>query len=110
RALLVGGIHLPGRLLEQAGVGSLLAAVVNNLPAAASVHPASGAGTWAAVLSMAIGPNLLVTGSVATVICRRLAREGGGELDPVRFSLVGLVLAPLQLAVAAVGLHLVGAL
>jgi arsenical pump membrane protein len=110
RTLLLGGIHLPGRFFEQAGLGSLLAAAVNNLPAAAAVHPTSAAGTWAGVLSMAIGPNLLLTGSVATVICRRLAREGGGDLDPVRFSLVGLVLTPLQLTVAFVGLRLVGAL
>jgi len=32
---------------------------------------------------------LLLTGTVATVICRRLAREGGADLGPVRFSLVG---------------------
>jgi Na+/H+ antiporter NhaD/arsenite permease-like protein len=110
RTLLAGGIEIPGRFFEQAGVGSLLAAGVNNLPAAAAVHAASASGAWAGVLSMAIGPNLFLTGSVATVICRRLAREGGVELDPVRFSLVGLALTPLQLTVAFAGLHLAGAL
>ncbi len=108
RTFLLGGVHLPGPFIEQAALGSLLAAGANNLPAAAAVHPASAAGAWAAVLAMAIGPNLLLTGSVATVICRRLAREDGGDLDPVRFSVVGLVLTPLQLTVACVSLHLVG--
>jgi Na+/H+ antiporter NhaD/arsenite permease-like protein len=57
-----------------------------------------------------IGPNLFLTGSVATVICRRIAREGGADLDPLRFTLVGLALVPLQLAAGAVGLLASGAL
>jgi arsenical pump membrane protein len=59
------------------------------------------------VLAAAIGPNLLVTGSVATIICRRIARENGADLSPLRFSLVGLAAVPLQLSVAYVGLLVV---
>jgi len=109
RALLGPGLHLPGGLLEQVAAGSVLAAGLNNLPAAAAVHSVSASGAWAAILAMAIGPNLLVTGSVATVICRRLARDAGGDLDPLRFSLVGFALLPAQLVVAFAGLRLTGA-
>ncbi len=105
RALLSGGLTLPGSFAEQAGLGSLLAAGLNNLPAAASIHIASASAAWPAVLAMAIGPNLLLTGSVATVICRRMAREAGTDLDPIRFSLVGLALTPLLIAGAFLGLR-----
>jgi arsenical pump membrane protein len=106
RALLGTGLHLTGGFFEQAAAGSLLAAGLNNLPAAAAVHPLSAAGAWAAVVAMAIGPNLFFSGSVATVICRRLARGAGGDLDPVRFSLVGWTLVPAQVVVAFAGLRL----
>jgi arsenical pump membrane protein len=106
RALLGTGLVLPGGFAEQAGLGSLLAAGVNNLPAAAGVHALTASGAWATVLAMAIGPNLLLTGSVATIICRRMAREAGADFDPVRFSLVGVVLTPALLIVAFAGLHL----
>lgn len=58
---------------------------------------------------MAIGPNLILTGSVATVICRRFAREAGADLPALAFSVAGLALVPLQLGVAYLGLRLVGA-
>ncbi|MGH2596176.1 MAG: SLC13 family permease [Actinomycetota bacterium] len=106
RALLGTGLVLPGGFAEQAGLGSLLAAGVNNLPAAAAMHALSRSSAWAAVLAMAIGPNLLVTGSLATVICRSMAREAGAVLDPVRFSLVGLALTPVLLVTAFVGLRI----
>jgi len=108
RALLSGGFTLPGSFAEQVGLGSLLAAGLNNLPAAAGIHVASAPAAWPAVLAMAIGPNLLLTGSVATVICRRMAREAGTDLDPVRFSLVGLALTPLLLGAAFLGLRVTG--
>jgi Na+/H+ antiporter NhaD/arsenite permease-like protein len=59
---------------------------------------------------MALGPNLLVTGSLATVICRRMARDAGGDLGALRFSAVGAVVTPVLFAVAFAGLHLTGAL
>lgn len=110
RALLGTGITLRGAFVEQVAATSLLASSVNNLPAAAAVHPLGGTGLWAAILGMAIGPNLIVTGSVATLICRRIARDGGGRSTAFRFSILGLALVPLQLAVAFLGLRLVGAM
>jgi Na+/H+ antiporter NhaD/arsenite permease-like protein len=110
RAILAGGLALRGGLAVQLTAGSALAAVVNNLPAAAALRPAGTAGLWAAILATAIGPGLLLTGSVATLICRRIARDAGTALSAWQLTATGSVLVPAQLAAAAIGLHLVGAL
>ncbi len=110
RALLGTGLALHGGFVEQVGVRSLLAAGLNNLPAAAAVQTMGAAGRWAAILGMAIGPNLLVTGSVATLVCRRLAREEGQPLSALRFSVLGLAIVPLQILAAAAGLRMTGML
>ena len=99
-----------GGLLAQLGAGTALTCLVNNLPAAAALHPAGPRGLWAAILAAAIGPGLVVTGSVATVICRRIARECGAALGAWQYTLIGAALVPAQLAAAIVGLHLIGAL
>lgn len=110
RALLGAGLVLHGTFLEQVAAGSVLASAVNNLPAASAVRVVGPAGRWAGILSMDIGPNLLITGSVATLICRRLARDGGARLTALEFSIIGLGLVPAQLAVAFCGLRMAGAL
>ena len=110
RAILAAGIAPRGGLAVQVAVGSALACAVNNLPAAAALHPAGTAGLWAAILATAIGPGLLLTGSVATLICRRIARDAGAALSAVQFTAVGTVLVPVQLAAAVAGLHLTGTL
>jgi arsenical pump membrane protein len=110
RALVPRGIGI-GTGFWSAAVGtSTLAAAMNNLPAAAAVHVTSPAAAWGAVAGLAIGPNLVLTGSVASVNVRRMAREGGVDLKLRTFTLVGLGLVPAQLAAAFVGLRLVGAL
>jgi di/tricarboxylate transporter len=106
RALIGTGLVLPGGFAEQAGVGSLLAAGVNNLPAAAGVHALTASGAWATVLAMAIGPNLLLTGLRGDHHLPPDGTGGGSRLRPVRFSLVGVVLTPALLIVAFAGLHL----
>jgi arsenical pump membrane protein len=110
RALLDGGILLGGSWLAQLAMTSGLAAGVNNLPAAAGVIVTGGASRWAAVLGLAIGPNLVLTGSVASLISRRIARDHGVGFGAARFSLLGAALLPLQMVMAVVGLHLTGAL
>jgi SAM-dependent methyltransferase len=104
RSLLPSGLHVGGSFPTTVGGDGLLAAVVNNLPAAAAIHPLTASARWAGVLGMAIGPNLFLTGSVATVVCRRIAMEGGADLDPLRFTLVGLALVPLELMAGALAL------
>jgi arsenical pump membrane protein len=86
----------------------LLAAAINNLPAAAAIVPAGTPGLCAAILATAIGPCLLVTGSVATLITRRIARDGNARLSAWQFTAIGLALVPAQLAAATLGLHITG--
>lgn len=110
RALLGAGLALHGNFPAQLAAVAALACAVSNLPAAAAILPAGPAGLWAAVLATAVGPNLLLTGSVATLIARRIARDGGASLTAWRFSALGAVLVPAQLAVATLGLHITGVL
>lgn len=110
RALLGVGLTLGGRFAGQLSVGIVLAAAANNLPAAAAVHPSGPSGTWAAVLAMAIGPNLLITGSIASIICRRIARDEGASFGIATFSLLGLIAVPLQALAATGGLLVTGVL
>jgi Na+/H+ antiporter NhaD/arsenite permease-like protein len=110
RALLGAGLALHGSFPGQLAAAAALACAASNLPAAAALVPAGPAGLWAAVLATAVGANLLLTGSVATLICRRIALDGGARLTAWRFSALGAALLPAQLAAAALGLHLSGAL
>jgi Na+/H+ antiporter NhaD/arsenite permease-like protein len=110
RAILASGIMLRGGLAAQLAAGSVLACVANNLPAAAALRPDGTAALWAAILATAIGPGLLITGSVATIICRRIARESGAALRAWQVTVIGSVLVPAQLTAAVIGLHLTGAL
>jgi arsenical pump membrane protein len=110
RALLAGGVALGGGVIAQLAAGSALACVANNLPAAAALRPAGTAGLWSAILATAIGPGLLVTGSIATLICRRIAVDSGGAFRARQFTAVGLMLVPAQLAAALLGLSLTGVL
>ena len=110
RTLLGGGLTMGASLLPDLGTAVLLAAGVNNLPAAAALHPGAGSAAWASVLGLAIGPDLVLTGSVATLICRRIARDRGVSLGAGRLTLAGGALLPLQLGIALLGLHLTGAI
>ena len=107
RALLSGGLTLHGGFLAQFVVGSLFAAAANNLPAAAALHTTASGVPWAAIWSMAMGPNLLVTGSVASIICRRIALGYGVRFESSTFSLLGTLMLPIQFLVACDGLQLV---
>lgn len=107
RALLGGGMTLHGGFVAQFAAGSLLAAGANNLPAAAAVTTGPSGVPWAAILSMAMGPNLLVTGSVASIICRRIALGYGVPFRSLTFSLLGALMLPLQFLIAWAGLLIV---
>jgi Na+/H+ antiporter NhaD/arsenite permease-like protein len=110
RALTGTALTLAGGFIRQLAAGTVLAAAAGNLPAAAAVHPAGAAGLWAAILATAIGPDLVITGSVATLICRRIARDVGAGLSAWQFTAIGAALIPAQFAVATLGLHMTGAL
>jgi arsenical pump membrane protein len=110
RALLGTGLALHGSFPGQLAAGAMLACAASNLPAAAAMLPPGAPGLWAAILATTVGPNLLITGSVATLISRRIARDAGASLPAGWFTALGVALVPAQLAVATLGLHITGAL
>jgi len=56
------------------------------------------------------GPELLLTGSVPTLICRRIARDAAASFSAWQLSAIGPVLVPEQIGAAIAGLYLTGAL
>ena len=113
--LLPGGTSLPA-LLATAALAAALANVCNNLPAVLVLLPLaapSGAGAVLAVLlGVNIGPNLTYTGSLATLLWRRILQHHGSAPDLGEFTRLGLLTVPagLVLGVLALwaGLHVLG--
>jgi arsenical pump membrane protein len=106
RPVVVPGTSLPA-LLAVAGLAALLAAVVNNLPAVLVLLPLaapSGAGAVLAVLiGVNIGPNLTYTGSLATLLWRRVLHGYDMDAPLGEFTRLGVatVLPSLALSVLA---------
>ncbi len=115
--VLPSGTSLPA-LLATACLAAALASVVNNLPAVLVLLPLaapSGAGAVLAVLiGVNIGPNLTYTGSLATLLWRRVLRAHGADVSFGEFTRLGFstVIPSLALCVLALwaGLHVVGGL
>jgi arsenical pump membrane protein len=113
--LLPGGTSLPA-LLAAAALAAALANVCNNLPAVLVLLPLaapSGAGAVLAVLvGVNIGPNLTYTGSLATLLWRRIAHRHGSAPDLREFTRLGLLTVPAGLVVGVLalwaGLRLLG--
>jgi arsenical pump membrane protein len=105
--LLPGGTSLPA-LLATAALAAVLANVCNNLPAVLVLLPLaapSGAGAVLAVLlGVNIGPNLSYTGSLATLLWRRILRRHGSAPDLGEFTRLGLLTVPAGLLVAVLAL------
>ncbi len=113
--LLPGGTSLPA-LLATAALAAALANVCNNLPAVLVLLPLaapSGAGAVLAVLiGVNIGPNLTYTGSLATLLWRRILRRHGSAPDLGEFTRLGLLTVPAGLVIGVLalwaGLHALG--
>jgi arsenical pump membrane protein len=92
-----------------AGIGAVLADLVNNLPAYVAVEAAVPAGHADQLLALLIGTNagslVLPWGSLATVIWFERVRAAGVTVELRRFVLTGLVTAVLTVS-AAVGVLL----
>jgi arsenical pump membrane protein len=105
--LLPGGTSLPA-LLATAALAAALANVCNNLPAVLVLLPLaapSGAGAVLAVLlGVNIGPNLSYTGSLATLLWRRILRRHGSAPDLGEFTRLGLLTVPAGLLLAVLAL------
>lgn len=88
--------------------------VINNLPAALiaamTVHTAdvSPAVTSAVLVGVDLGPNLSVTGSLATILWLNALRREGIEVKACDFLKLGLCIMPIALLAALVSLVLTG--
>ena len=102
------------------GAGTLIAVacnLVNNLPAGliagAAVQAAQGAGplpdtvAGAVLIGVDLGPNLSVTGSLATILWLTAIRREGQDVGFWRFLRLGLLVMPPALGLALAGLLLV---
>jgi arsenical pump membrane protein len=108
---LARAIHGLGHLVAHTGrwttawLGVGAAVLVNNLPAASvlSAHPP--AHPRALLLGLDLGPNLAVSGSLSAVLWLQVARASEAKPSIVRYSLLGLALVPLSLALALLATH-----
>ncbi len=88
----------------------MLANLLNNLPALLVLLPAAAASGPAVVLAVLIGvnagPNLTYTGSLATLLWRRVLHERDAAPDLGAFTRLGLLTVPPILVSATVALWL----
>ena len=107
--LLPGGDALHA-LLGAAALAALLANLLNNVPALLVLLPAAAAAGPVTVLAVLIGvnvgPNLTYTGSLATLLWRRVLHRHGEEAPLAEFTRLGLITVPLILVGSTVALWL----
>ena len=100
RAAAVGDLLAHTGRWETAWVAAGAAVLVNNLPAAVMLSAHLPAHPRALLLGLDLGPNLAVTGSLSAVLWHHVATAEGARPSIVRYSLYGIVLAPLTIAAA----------
>jgi arsenical pump membrane protein len=107
RPLVPAGTSLPA-LLGIAALAAALANMINNLPAVLILlplaAPAGPAAILAVLLGVNIGPNLTYTGSLATLLWRRVLRQHGSGPSLWEFTRLGLLTVPAGLAIAVLAL------
>ena len=107
RPLMPAGTSLAA-LLGTAALAAVLANLINNLPAVLVLLPLaapSGPGAILAVLlGVNIGPNLTYTGSLATLLWRRVLRQHGSGPSLWEFTRLGLLTVPAGLVIAVLAL------
>jgi arsenical pump membrane protein len=108
---LPGGTSLLA-LLALADAAAVLANLINNLPAtlvllaALGAQPATGA-VLAVLIGVNVGPNLTYTGSLATLLWRRVLLDRGHRPSLARFTRLGLLTVPACVLLATIALWLV---
>jgi arsenical pump membrane protein len=83
---------------QTAGIAALASVLVNNLPAAMLLSAHVPAHPRALLVGLDLGPNLVVTGSLSAVLWWQVARANAARPSIVRYTKVGIVLAPLTIA------------
>jgi arsenical pump membrane protein len=95
-------------LLGIAAIAAAAANVINNLPAVLMLLPLVAAGGPAAVLAVLIGvnvgPNLTYTGSLATMLWRRVVHEHDQPTNLAQFTALGILTTPAALVAAVAAL------
>ncbi len=110
-AFLPTGESLPA-LLAMAAIAAVAANLVNNLPATlllvAALGPSPSTGLLLAMLlGVNLGPNLTYTGSLATMLWRRVVTRVGEPPKLGTFTVLGLMTVPTTLVCAVFALWLV---
>ena len=105
-ALLPSGENLLS-LLALAAIAAVLANLVNNLPATLVLLAALGptpqtASVLAILIGVNIGPNLTYTGSLATLLWRRVLFSHSTSPSLGRFTRLGLLTVPTTMLAATV--------
>ena len=100
RAADVGHLVVHAGRWETAWVAAAAAVLVNNLPAAVMLSAHLPDHPRALLLGLDLGPNLAVTGSLSAVLWHQVATASGARPSVVRYTLYGVVLAPLTIAAA----------
>ena len=107
-AVLPTAESLPA-LLGLAVIAAVLANLINNLPAtlvllaALGSSPATGA-VLAVLIGVNVGPNLTYTGSLATLLWRRVLQQKGHRPSLRRFTVLGLLTVPGCLVLGTIAL------
>jgi arsenical pump membrane protein len=103
-AALLARLDAPGTAV----VAALASVLVNNLPAASLLAARTPPHPFALLLGLDVGPNLFVTGSLAWVLWWRTTRAAGVRPPTTRAVALGLVSAPLAMAVGLLVLSVTG--
>ena len=89
-------------------MAAVLANLINRLPAVLVLLPLVASGGPALVLAVLLGvnlgPNLTYTGSLATLLWRRVVRAHDTDVDLGEFTRLGLRTVPASLVLAVVAL------
>ena len=74
------------------------AVAINNLPAAVLLSARLPAHPRALLIGLDLGPNLAVTGALSAILWLQVARRNGARPSIVRYTMLGVVLAPCTIA------------
>ena len=100
--------HGPATLLAHlsawtaAPVAAVLSVLLNNLPAASLLAARHPPHPFSVLLGLDLGPNLLVTGSLSSILWWQQARRAGARPSARQVSRLGAVAVPLAMAAALV--------
>ena len=82
-------------------ISAIASIVINNLPAASLFAAHRVAHPYALLLGLDLGPNIIVTGALSSLLWIRIARRNDVRPSMVTFSVVGTVVAILAIVCAA---------